>query len=60
MVIGARVIGLLRHKKHNVEELYQLVKKEHHVTLDRYYGVIAFLWMTDVIDLSDFSVSLKK
>jgi len=60
MVIGARVINLLKKQKYTVEDLYQIIKKENQINLERFYSVLLFLWITNVIDSNDFYVFLKK
>lgn len=60
VVIGASVLGLLRKKKYSVEELYQILKKEKQINLERFFNVLSFLWVADAIETDDFYVSIKK
>lgn len=60
MVIGAKVIGLLRKKKYTIEDLYQVLRKENQINLERFYNTLSFLWVTDVIGSDNFYIFLKK
>lgn len=60
MVLGASVINLLRKKSYTVEELHQILQKEEQVNLERFYNILSFLWIADIIDSDNFSVYLKK
>lgn len=60
MVLGASVIGLLRKKKYTIEELYQILKREKQINLERFFNTLSFLWVAEVIESDDFYVYIKK
>lgn len=60
MVVGASVIGLLKKKKHTIEELYQVLKREKQINLEHFFNTLSFLWIAEVIETDNFYVSLKK
>jgi len=60
VVVGASVISLLRIKKYSVEELYQVLKKEKQINLERFFNTLSFLWVAEVIETDEFYVSIKK
>lgn len=60
MVIGADIIKLLRKQKYTIEELYQIIKIEKQISLERFYNTLAFLWIAEVIESDDFYISLRK
>lgn len=59
IVVGAKVISLLNRKRYRIEDLYQVVKKENQINLERFYDVLSFLWMAEVINSDDFYIFLK-
>jgi len=59
MVIGAKVISLLNRRKYSVEDLYQVLKKEDQINLERFYDILSFLWITEVINSDEFYIFLK-
>lgn len=62
IVLGADIIKSLKKKEYNVEDLFQELKKvfEKDISLNQYYNTLTFLWLTDVIELNDFNLKLRK
>lgn len=62
IVLGADIIKSLKERAYNVEELFQDLKKvfEKDISLNQYYNTLTFLWLTDVIELDDFNIKLRK
>jgi len=60
LVVGADAIRILRKRKYSIEGLYQVMKKEKRINLERFFSILSFLWITEIIDLDDFYISLKK
>lgn len=62
IVLGADVIKSLKKKNFNVEDLYQELKRifQNDVSLSQYYNTLTFLWLTDVIELTDYHIKLRK
>ena len=58
LVIGAEVISHLRIKPYNVEELYQMLKKEKGINLEQYFNCLTFLWLADILIIENFGVKL--
>jgi Fe2+ or Zn2+ uptake regulation protein len=62
IVLGADIIKSLKKREYNVEDLFQELKKifEKDISLTQYYNTLTFLWLTDVVELNDFNLSLRK
>lgn len=60
LVIGYRIIKLLKKQSFNIENLYQKIKKEQDVSFDNYYDTLTFLWLSDIIDKNEFQIYLRK
>jgi hypothetical protein len=58
LVIGAEVISHLRIKPYNIEELYQILKKEKGINLEQYFNCLTFLWLADISIIENFRVKL--
>jgi hypothetical protein len=60
LVIGAEVIAKLKRKPQNAEDLFQILKKEKEINLEQYYNCLTFLWLSDILEINKFQISLKK
>jgi hypothetical protein len=62
IVLGADIIKILKKRAHNIEDLFQELKKvfAKDISLNQYYNTLTFLWLTDVIELNDFNLKLRK
>lgn len=62
IVLGADIIMSLKRKEYNVEDLFQEIKQilKKEISLNQYYNTLTFLWLTDVIELDDFNLKLRK
>ena len=58
LVAGADVISHLREKTYNIEELYQLLKKEKGMNLNQYFNCLTFLWLADILILENADLKL--
>lgn len=58
LVSGADIIFHLRKKHINIEELYQLLKKEKGMNLNQYFNCLTFLWLADILVLEDVDLKL--
>ena len=60
LVIGADMLVLLKSKKTwNVEILFQNLNLVKSVNLDQYYNIITFLWLSEIVNVDEYSISLK-
>ena len=59
LVLGADLLGLLKHKSHNVESLFQDAKRIKALSLDQYYNTLTFLWSSGLIELRNHQVIVK-
>jgi Fe2+ or Zn2+ uptake regulation protein len=61
IVLGADVIKSLKKKDYNIEDLFQEIKQipSKDISLNQYYNTLTFLWLTDIIDLKEFTIQLK-
>lgn len=62
IMLGADIIKSLKKREYNVEDLFQELKTvfEKDVSLNQYYNTLTFLWLTNVIELNEFSLKLRK
>ncbi|OFY22721.1 MAG: hypothetical protein A2W98_05375 [Bacteroidetes bacterium GWF2_33_38] len=60
LVVGAVIITFLKKKSYNIEALFQKIKNGKNVSLDQYYNTLVFLWLSDIIELEEFYIKLKK
>lgn len=61
IVIGSKIIKKLKRKQHwNIEELFQEVRNDIPINLERFYNSLCFLWLADVIQLDKNYVVLNK
>jgi hypothetical protein len=62
LVAGADVISHLQKKPYNIEELFQLLKKEKGMNLNQYFNCLTFLWLADILVLenSDLKLVMKR
>lgn len=60
LVIGAEVIAKLKKRTYNVEELFQIMKKENGINLDQYFNCLTFLWMADILIIENFRLTINR
>ncbi|MCK5123199.1 MAG: hypothetical protein KAQ87_03560 [Candidatus Pacebacteria bacterium] len=61
LVIGGDILGLLTKRKiWNIETLFQNLKEVKSVNLNQYYNSITFLWLSDIIQVDEYNISLKQ
>lgn len=58
LVAGADVISHLKKKSYNIEELFQLLKKERGMNLNQYFNCLTFLWLADILALENADLKL--
>lgn len=59
IVIGADLLNLLNRRSHNIESLFQDVKRIKTLSLDQYYNSLAFLWLSGLIELRQHQIIIK-
>jgi len=61
LVIGGDILAILKKRTiWNIEELFQNLKEIKSVNLNQYYNSITFLWLSDVIKVDKYNISLKQ
>jgi len=61
IVLGADILNLLKKKRlHNIEELFQKLKRDKAINLERFYNTLCFLWLAEMIYLEDAYILLKQ
>ena len=60
LVLGFKIVKLLKSKSYNIEFLYQKINKEENIGLETFYNTLTFLWLSDIIKLSDYQLFLNK
>lgn len=58
-VIGSFIIRLLKKKHYNIEDLFQLLKKNHSVNFELFVNTLTFLWLADIIVIDTYQISLN-
>ena len=51
---------LKKRKTWNAEDLFQNLKEIKSVNLNQYYNSITFLWLSNIIQVDEYNISLKK
>ena len=59
LVLGADLLGLLKHRSYNVESLFQDANRIKSLNLDQYYNTLTFLWVTGLVELQQHQVILR-
>ena len=61
LVIGGDILSVLRERKiWNIEDIFQKLKKIKFIDLNQYYNSITFLWLSDIIRVDEYHISLKQ
>lgn len=60
LVVGADVISLIKKKPYNLEALFEVLKKNRSIGLDHFYNVLLFLWLSEIIELDQYTIFYKK
>jgi len=60
LVLGYKIVKLLQSKPYNIEFLYQKINKEENIGLETFYNILTFLWLADIIILTDYQLFLNK
>ncbi|GGD42608.1 hypothetical protein GCM10011514_03220 [Emticicia aquatilis] len=58
LVIGADVLEKLKKKPHNIDDLYNILKKNKSINAEQYYDVLTFLWLSDMLRFEDYQLSI--
>lgn len=65
LVIGSNLVSVLKHRPHNIEDLFKAVNKErakknlHQINLDQYFNALTFLWLAEIITLNEFQIFIN-
>lgn len=60
IVLGADLLQKLKKKNYNIEDLFKELRQKKEVNINQFMNTITFLWLVDLIDYQDFTVSLRK
>jgi hypothetical protein len=61
LVLGGDILSILKKRKiWNIENLFQNLKEIKSVNLNQYYNSITFLWLSDIILVDEYNISLKQ
>jgi len=58
IVIGADIVKVLKKNPLKVEDLFQKCKKESRLDIDQFLDVITFLWVSGLVLLDEWTLSL--
>jgi hypothetical protein len=59
LVVGADIIAFLKKREYNIEKLFEEIKAVKGIELEHFYNTITFLWLTEVIEVNEFTLYLK-
>lgn len=60
IVVGAYIIEILKRRPYNIEDLFQVLRNKYNINLEQYFNSITFLWLSDIVTLNTFQISLIK
>ncbi|MBW8048811.1 MAG: hypothetical protein FVQ77_00425 [Cytophagales bacterium] len=60
LVVGAEILAILKKRSFNIEVLFQKVKNEKPVNLEQFYNTLVFLWLSELIELDEYFIKIKK
>lgn len=60
LVIGADILHALRKDSMTIENLFQVIKKDHNVKIDLVLDSIVFLWLLEAINMEGNLISSRK
>lgn len=64
IMLGYRIIKLLKKKDYHIHDLYKKIRKEYNIDILYYYDVLTFLWLLNSIEINfniiRYSHDLKK
>jgi hypothetical protein len=60
LILGVKIIKLLKLKPYNIEFLYNEINKEENIGLEIFYNTLTFLWLADIIKLTEHQLFLNK
>lgn len=59
LVLGFRVIQLLRKKELHINQLYRKINKVYKIDMLYFFDIITFLWLLDAVELNFNIISLS-
>ena len=60
IVLGADLLQKLKKKSYNIEDLFKELKQKKEININQFLNTITFLWLINLIDYNDVTISLKK
>lgn len=60
LVIGYKIIRMLKERSYNIEDLFQKMKDECNINLEQYFNTLTFLWFADIIQINLYQISLLR
>lgn len=60
LVVGADILSILKKRSFNIEVLFQKVKNSKHINLEQFYNTLVFLWLSELIELDEYFIKIKK
>lgn len=60
LVLGADLLKAMKGQLHNVESLFAEIRLQKELTIDIYFDVLAFLWLSDLIEIDERTYVRRK
>lgn len=59
-IVGYHIVNMLKEKPYNIEKLFQHLRDKFLLNLEQYYDSLTFLWLADIITVSETQINLIK
>ncbi len=59
LVVGSFIIKTLKKRSYNIEDLFQSLRENHSINLEQYFNALTFLWLSDIVTLSTYQITIK-
>ena len=60
LVLGSRVVKELKKQPYNIDKLYLKLKKDLNISLELFYDIITFLWLSEIIEKNNYQIFIKE
>ena len=60
LVLGSKVVKELKKQSYNIDKLYLKLKKDLNISLELFYDIITFLWLSEIIEKNNYQIYIKE
>lgn len=58
--IGATLLKKLKSKSYVIEDLYELARDKHGISLVTFFDIMLFLWLCGLVEMNDYEVRISE